>query len=148
MAGRPEVGRRVLIRRAVAAADVPARQAQPEMEPLSTGPQAVRAAIAAGLDVADGNVLARRGVGLDSDARCGTGAETDPGSGRTVAHVNRAMSASAAQLRKWVAPQTGSVPAMKDSSLKPNTSIVMPHGDSFTPSSTARSRSSSIEATP
>ena len=58
------------------------------------------------------------------------------------------MSASAAQVRKWVAPQTGSMPSMKDDSGKPNTSIVMPHGESFTPSSRERSISSSIDATP
>lgn len=128
MSCRLVVRSRVLVRRAITTADVTTVEAEAQMEPLGSGQETVRAAAGAGWN------------DLPSGVEMVAGGRVD--------HVNRAMSASAAQDRKWVAPQTGSVPSMKLSSANPNTSIVIPHGDSFTPISTARSRSSPIEATP
>ena len=127
MPRRAEMRARVLVGRAIAAADVSAAKAQAQMEPLCAGQEAL---------------LATTGIGKDVLGRLKVAACC------RIDHVNRAMSASAAQDRKWVAPQTGSMPSMKLFSSNPNTSIVIPHGESFTPISTARSSSSVIEATP
>jgi len=127
VARRLKMRGRVLVRRGIAAAHMTTAKAQAQVEPFRAYPEAVLATIGAGWDV---------GGGLEVFA------------GRCVGHVKRAMSASAAQVRKWVAPQTGSVPAMKLLSWNPKTSIVIPQGESFTPISTARSSSSLIDATP
>jgi hypothetical protein len=67
---------------------------------------------------------------------------------KAAAQTKSETSESEAQSRKCVAPQTGSMPSMNPSLLKPKTSMVMPHGIILTPISTASSRSSSMEATP
>jgi hypothetical protein len=143
MPGQAVVRRGVLVRRAIAAADMAASKAETQVEPLAADPEAVLATVRAGDDLgADVEMPALGAVRFDRRSHRRDDGRPEPD------QVNRAMSASAAQVRKWVAPQTGSIPSMKLSSLNPNTSIVIPHGDSFTPSSTARSRSSSMEATP
>src|SRR5258706_1802028 len=53
MPGLPEMGGGMLVRRAVAAADVTAAHAEPEVHPRTAHSQAVLAAVAAGCDLVD-----------------------------------------------------------------------------------------------
>ena len=49
------------VRRIVATADVPARHAHPKVDPFAADPQAIFAAVSAGLDVADPIAVGARG---------------------------------------------------------------------------------------